>query len=140
MSSAAPPLVPESRGGLGDRFLPWSLSAAVRASLLFSPRPAALLVRKVFASDGAPLAAALEKHAPAGVEALLDERYCDESDMLLDVFRPASASGETLFVPDDEQPPLGHEYQSDLDSDAGALFLERMRTFLRQRLAAPSRP
>jgi acetyl esterase/lipase len=67
------------------------LSAAVRASLLVSPRPAALLVRKVFASGGAATAAALERHAPADVVALVDERYGDEGDMVLDLYRPASA-------------------------------------------------
>jgi hypothetical protein len=32
---------------------------------------------------------------------------------------------------------LGHEDQFDLDTDAGQLFLDRLLTFLRQRLAAP---
>jgi acetyl esterase len=44
---------------------------------------------------------------------------------------------ETLFYPDENQPPLGHEYQFDLDSDAGERFLEHLLTFLRQRLASP---
>ena len=73
--------------------LRWSVSALLRASLLVSPRPAALLVRRVFAAGGAKTTQALDKHAPADLVALLDERYGDEPDMLLDVFRPASASG-----------------------------------------------
>ena len=93
MSGEATPLLPESRGGIGDRILRWGVSAAVRASLLFSPRPAAWLVNKAFASGGGQLAAALERHVPADVDALIDERYGDEPDMLLDLFRPASASG-----------------------------------------------
>ena len=93
MSADATPLLPESRGGLGDRLVRWGLSAAVRASLLFNPRPAAWLINRAFASEDGKLAAALEKHVPAGIEALVDERYGDEPDMLLDVARPAAANG-----------------------------------------------
>jgi len=71
----------------------WGFGAALRLSLLFSPRPAALLVRRVFAAGGAKTAEALARHAPAGVAALVDERYGDEPDMLLDLYRPASAAG-----------------------------------------------
>jgi hypothetical protein len=46
-------------------------------------------------------------------------------------------SGKRRF-PASHQPPLDHEYQFDLDTDAGQLFLDRLLTFLRQRLAAPS--
>jgi acetyl esterase/lipase len=92
MSKAAP-LVPPARGGLGERLLRWCLGAALRASLLVSPRPAALLVRRVFAAGGAKTAEALARHAPPDVAALIDERYGDEPDMLLDLYRPASATG-----------------------------------------------
>ena len=47
----------------------------------------------------------------------------------------AGAEVDTLFFPDDHQPPLGHEYQFDLDGDAGRLFLERLLAFLDGRLA-----
>jgi acetyl esterase len=67
--------------------------AAVRASLVVTPRPAALLVRRLFAAGGAQFAHALAEHAPSGVSALTDERYGDQQDMLLDVVRPASATG-----------------------------------------------
>jgi acetyl esterase/lipase len=86
------PLVPAARGGLGSRLAGCCLGAAVRASLLISPWPAALLVRRIFAANGAKLAAALDKHAPATVLGLIDERYGADPDMLLDVFRPASAT------------------------------------------------
>jgi acetyl esterase len=43
---------------------------------------------------------------------------------------------DALFFPDDQQPPLGHEYQFDLDTEAGRRFLERFTAFLAQRLAA----
>ena len=91
MSGHATPLVPTAGRGPAGRVLLWCLSAAVRFSLLFSPRPAALLVRKVFAAGGRRTAAALARHAPAGVTSILDERYGEEADMLLDVYRPASA-------------------------------------------------
>jgi acetyl esterase len=93
MSDESTPLVRPTHGGFRDRALRWCLSAALRASLLISPRPAALLVRKVFAAGGAKTAEALDKHAPADVVALVNERYGPEPDMLLDVFRPSSASG-----------------------------------------------
>ena len=81
-----------ARRGPGSRLVRWCAGAAVRASLLISPWPAALLVRNVFTASGAKLAAALDKHAPATVLGLIDERYGADPDMLLDVFRPASAT------------------------------------------------
>ncbi len=92
------PLAPPRRGGVGERILRRCLPVALRASLLVSPRPAALLVRRVFASNGAELARALEKHAPADVEALVDERNGDGPDLLLDVFRPATPDGPLPLV------------------------------------------
>jgi acetyl esterase len=70
----------------------------MRASLLVSPRLGTLLVRRAFAAGGAKTKAALDRHAPAGVAASLDERYGDEPDMLLDVFRPESADGSLPLV------------------------------------------
>jgi acetyl esterase len=40
---------------------------------------------------------------------------------------------ETLFFPEDYSPPLGHEYQFDLDSDAGKQALSRLLAFLQSR-------
>jgi acetyl esterase/lipase len=71
---------------------------ALRLSLLVSPRPAALVIRKAFAKGGARTARRLEPHAPAGTVVLTDERYGDEPDMLLDVFRPAAAEGPLPLV------------------------------------------
>jgi acetyl esterase/lipase len=93
MSEERTPLVPPGTGGLGARILRAVVRGAMRATLLVSPTPAALLVRKAFAADGAKTAAALARHAPKDVDAVLDVRYGDEPEMLLDVFRPASASG-----------------------------------------------
>jgi acetyl esterase/lipase len=94
----ATPLVPATGSGLGGRIAARCLSVAVRLSLLFSPRPAALLVRRVFAAGGRMTAAGLARHAPAGVASILDERYGDEPDMLLDLHRPASALGPLPLV------------------------------------------
>jgi acetyl esterase/lipase len=59
------------------------------------------------------------------------------SELLAEKLRAQQTEVETLVFPSDYQPPLGHEYQFDLDTDAGQLFLQRLLAFLRQRLAAP---
>lgn len=46
---------------------------------------------------------------------------------------------DTLFFPADFAPPLGHEYQFDLSTEAGKLALERARAFLAARLS-PTAP
>ena len=55
--------------------------------------------------------------------------------------RPACAgrrAGHSLLC--HSQPPLGHEYQFDLDAAEGQLFLNRMLAFLQRRLEpAPGR-
>jgi acetyl esterase/lipase len=97
-SGEAMPPVPAARGRLAGRFVRWCRGAAVRVSLLISPWPAALLMRKVFAASGARLATALDWHAPANVTGLINQRYGADPDMLLDVFRPASARGPLPLV------------------------------------------
>jgi acetyl esterase/lipase len=93
LSDQATPLVPATGVGLRDRVL-WSLvGAAVRGSLLFSPRPTALLVRRLVAAAGAQTARTLERHAPAGVLALVDERYGGEDDTLMNVVYPEVVTG-----------------------------------------------
>lgn len=89
--NADKPHVPDvgGRGAVGERLLLWGVTQAVRASLLLSPRPAALLIRRVFARTGAQAAAALERDAPTDVSVVVDERYGDGPDMLLDLYRPA---------------------------------------------------
>jgi acetyl esterase/lipase len=93
MTRDTTPLGPTARPGLAGRAVLWCVLAAVRLSLLFGPRPAALLVRKLFAAGGRRTAAGLARHAPAGVASIVDERYGDDGDMVLDVHRPASAAG-----------------------------------------------
>jgi hypothetical protein len=38
---------------------------------------------------------------------------------------------ETLFFPPDHAPPLAHEYQFDLDTEAGQLALAKATTWLK---------
>jgi acetyl esterase len=97
-SGEATPPVPAPRAQLASRLVRWCRGAAVRVSLLISPWPAALLMRRVFAASGAKLATDLDRHAPADVTGLINERYGADPDMLLDVFRPASASGPLPLV------------------------------------------
>jgi acetyl esterase len=42
---------------------------------------------------------------------------------------------DALFFPADHRPPLGHEYQFDLDTEAGREFLRRLEGFLQRSLA-----
>jgi acetyl esterase len=58
------------------------------------------------------------------------------SVVLAERLRDLGVRVDALFFPDDQQPPLGHEYQFDLDTEAGRCFLERLAAFLAQRLAA----
>lgn len=57
---------------------------------------------------------------------------------LVEALRGQGVTVDTLFLPDHD-PPLGHEYQFDLDTDAGRLALERSVAFAR-RVAAVSAP
>jgi len=57
------------------------------------------------------------------------------SELLTERLRAQGIEPETLFFPTAaNQPLLGHEYQFDLDTDEGQLFLDRMLAFLRRRL------
>ncbi|MBV9944007.1 MAG: alpha/beta hydrolase [Solirubrobacterales bacterium] len=98
MGEQPTPLVQPSHGALAERMLRAVLPVALRVSLWVSPRPAALLVRRVFAAGGAKTAKSLDRHAPGDVIALVDERYGDEPDMLLDVYRPAAANAPLPLV------------------------------------------
>jgi acetyl esterase/lipase len=57
------------------------------------------------------------------------------SESLVERLRAVGTDPETVFFARDHRPPLGHEYQFDLDGDAGRLFLDRTLGFLRRRLA-----
>ena len=55
------------------------------------------------------------------------------SELLVERLRAEALEPDTLFFPADHVPPLGHEYQFDLDTEAGRLFLDRLRAFLARR-------
>jgi acetyl esterase/lipase len=60
------------------------------------------------------------------------------SELLVEELQSRGAHPETLFFPTDHEPPLSHEYQFALDTDAGQLFLDRMLTFLNRQLREPA--
>jgi acetyl esterase/lipase len=62
--------------------------AALRASLKVSPRPTAWVIRRVFAKNGAQVAAKLQTRVPAGVTVVIDERYDEDRDARFDVYTP----------------------------------------------------
>jgi acetyl esterase/lipase len=66
--------------------------AAIRASLLLSPRPMAMLIRRSFAEHGRALGTALLAQAPSGISANMDEQYGPHPDELFDVYAPAEAA------------------------------------------------
>lgn len=82
------PLVPEAGQGSANRLLRLLADGVIRLSLLVSPRPAALLIRRAFAAGGAEFKRSLDRHAPAGIVAQFDQRYGEEPDARLDVFYP----------------------------------------------------
>jgi acetyl esterase/lipase len=53
-----------------------------------------------------------------------------QSYALAEALKARGAQVDTLFFPADHAPALNHEYQFNLDSDAGKLALERLVTFL----------
>jgi hypothetical protein len=57
------------------------------------------------------------------------------SELLVERLRANGLEPQTLFFRTDYEPPLGHECQFDLDTEAGRVFLERMLAFLQERLA-----
>ena len=69
------------------------LGGAVYAAQALSPWPAALFYRVLMDRGGEGLSRALARHVPGGVAALLDQRYADDADALLDVFHPTQGSG-----------------------------------------------
>jgi acetyl esterase len=94
-SAGSSPLVPQQRTAR-QRVLLAVVAAGVRVTLVASPRPAALLIRRVFAAGGAQTARGLARHAPDGIAEVRDEQYGDGPDELLDVFRP---EGERRALP-----------------------------------------
>lgn len=77
----------------------WGLgvTAAIGAPTLFftlSPWPGTRIIRWIFNRDSAKVTAALERHAPDGVDSITDEAYrADDPQARLDVYFPAAAEG-----------------------------------------------
>jgi acetyl esterase len=77
-----------------------ALAAAGYAAFLLSPWPSALFFRHLMDRGGATSAAALEKHAPAGIAARLSERYDPANGgALLDVYFPAAVENTERSLP-----------------------------------------
>jgi acetyl esterase/lipase len=94
-----PPLVPHPNPARAHprmvRFLLGSALAALRVTMLVSPRPSALLVRKVFARTGGDQATRLSTGAPTDVRVVSDVGYGSGSgaDERVDLYLPPSAGG-----------------------------------------------
>lgn len=78
-----------------------------------------------------------ESFPPAFVTAGNADPLLPESEALAEALRDKGVAVETLFFPPEHEPPSGHEYQFDLDTEAGRLALERIAAFLCERTARP---
>lgn len=74
---------------------------------------------------------------PAFITAGNADPLLAHSHALADRLRALGVPVDTLFFPADHDPPLGHEYQFNLDSAAGQTALTRAVAFARSRTAAP---
>lgn len=74
---------------------------------------------------------------PAFISAGNGDPLLSHSQSLARALAEQRVKTDTLFFPADRTPPLPHEYQFDLDSDAGRLALERVLSFLKSNTAAP---
>lgn len=74
---------------------------------------------------------------PAFISAGNGDPLLSQSLDMAKVLEAGSVPVDTLFFPDDYTPPLPHEYQFNLDTEAGQLALERSLAFLSNVLAAP---
>ncbi|MEU4569911.1 hypothetical protein [Micromonospora sp. NPDC023956] len=63
----------------------------------------------------------------------------DVSELLLaEVLTARGVPVDALFRPDDHEPPLGHEYQLDLTTEAGRQVLDRMVLHLQAHTVRPA--
>jgi acetyl esterase/lipase len=115
----------------GRRFVGALLSAyAGRRAVVAEPSAAALSVAHHITSAFPPALVTVGNADPL-------RRH---SELLVSELRAHDVETETLLFPDDYRPPLGHEYQFDLDADAAQLFFARMIKFLERRLGRPPEP
>ncbi|GAA3903621.1 alpha/beta hydrolase [Sphingomonas limnosediminicola] len=68
---------------------------------------------------------------PSFISAGNADPLASQSLAMADALKAKGVSVDTLFYPADYKPPLGHEYQFDLDTAAGRLALERSTRWLR---------
>lgn len=90
-------MIPEETP-IEQRDRPWAAQAVraiLRGTLLISPRPTALLVRRIFARTGAETAAQLEHGAP-DVPVHMNVRYGEHPDESMDVYRGSSGTSPTV--------------------------------------------
>jgi len=73
-------------------------------------------------------------YPPAFVSAGNADPLGPQSVAMAEALKKAGVPTETLFFPTDYTPPLGHEYQFDLDGTAGRMALHRSVAWLRQLL------
>lgn len=73
---------------------------------------------------------------PAFITAGNGDPLAPHSVALAKALQARGVTVETLFFPPDRQPPLGHEYQFDLDETAAKVALERAVAFAK-RISAP---
>lgn len=76
------------------------LGIAIYGAFQLSPWPSVLLLRMAFDKDANAASAALVKHVPPGIIALIGERYdADDPDSLLDVFLPPGTGAQSEPLP-----------------------------------------
>lgn len=92
MTAPETPLVAPPPAGLRSRVVGAVVGAALGATLVFSPRPAAFAIHRLFALGGARTKAILDRHAPGGVTTSTDRRFGPEPASLLDVTRPTAST------------------------------------------------
>ncbi len=95
--------------------------------------------RRDFMEDDAFLRMSVTPHVtaafpPAFISVGNADPLAPHSEELARALVAKGVSVETLFFHPDHQPPLGHEYQFDLDGEAGQRALERAVDFLQRHL------
>ena len=89
--------IPEPAGW--QRFVLGLKVLALRVSLWFTPRPAAMTIRRLFAESTVERAAQQLADAPTSVLAALDQAYDTHPDCRVDVYLPGSATASGASLP-----------------------------------------
>jgi acetyl esterase/lipase len=110
-----------SRAARGRRFTHASLTRYAGTSRYASDPTFALASVRKYVTGSFP---------PAFVTAGNADPLLPESEALAGELRARGVAVDTLFFPSDHEPPAGHEYQFDLDREAGRLALARMTAFV----------